>query len=278
MDKIQAAIAKARATRNQQPKAMSNSAMAQVTPVGVSVADRPDPVGTAWAALGELKPTAAHMDQSHIATFGSGIEAMAFDALRTKVLQQMRAKGWRRVAITSPSAACGKSTVALNLAFSMARQADMRAILMDLDLRRPSLARLAGVSQKLYFADVLKGQSSFGQNALRYGANMALACNARVESSPSELLASADAAAALDRIEAEYAPDVMIFDMPPMLATDDMMAFASQVDCVLLLAAAEHSTIKEIDTCERELASQTNVLGVVLNKCRYIEQSYGYGY
>ena len=218
------------------------------------------------------------MDRSHIATFIGGAEAMAFDALRTKVLQQMRVNGWRRVAITSPGAACGKSTVALNLAFSLARQPDMRAMLLDLDLRRPSLGRMVGLTQKLHFPDVLKGQRSFGENALRYGANMALACGSRVERNAAELLASPNTAAALDRIEAEYAPDIMVFDMPPMLATDDMMSFASQVDCVLLLAAAERSTIKEIDACERELASQTNVLGIVLNKCRYVEQGYGYGY
>jgi len=63
-----------------------------------------------------------------------------------------------------------------------------------------------------------------------------------------------------------------------MLVTDDMMAFAGEVDCVLLVAAAEASTIKEVDTCERELAAQTNVLGVVLNKCRYTDRGAGYGY
>ena len=91
------------------------------------------------------------MDRSHIVTFIGGAEAMAFDALRTKILQQMRANGWRRVAITSPGAACGKSTVALNLAFSLARQPDMRAILLDLDLRRPSLARMVGPDPKIAF-------------------------------------------------------------------------------------------------------------------------------
>ena len=57
-----------------------------------------------------------------------------------------------------------------------------------------------------------------------------------------------------------------------------MLAFAGKVDCVLLVAAAESTSIAEIDRCERELAAQTNVLGVVLNKCRYTEPSYGYGY
>jgi Mrp family chromosome partitioning ATPase len=66
--------------------------------------------------------------------------------------------------------------------------------------------------------------------------------------------------------------------MPPMLGSDDMQAFAGKVDCVLLVAAAESTTIDEIDRCERDLASQTNVLGVVLNKCRYTHAEYGYGY
>ena len=47
---------------------------------------------------------------------------------------------------------------------------------------------------------------------------------------------------------------------------------------LLLIAAAEKTTIKEIDACERELSSQTNVMGVVLNKCRYMGEDYGYGY
>lgn len=278
MEKIQAAIAKARASRSQRPEAKGGAAKAQGKTAGPLLLENPDLVAATWAALEEFKPTVAQMDRSHIATFGGGMGAMAFDALRTKVLQQMRLNDWKRVAITSPGADCGKSTVALNLAFSLARQPDMRTILMDIDLRHPSLAKLVGLNQELNLSDVFKGQSSFSENALRYGANMALACSTRVVRNPSELLASPDTAAALDQIETEYAPDVMVFDMPPMLATDDMMAFASQVDCVILLAAAEQSTIKEIDTCERELASQTNVLGIVLNKCRHVEQGYGYGY
>ena len=70
----------------------------------------------------------------------------------------------------------------------------------------------------------------------------------------------------------------MLFDLPPMLVSDDTMAFVGHVDAVLLIAAAEATTIKEVDSCERELASQTNVMGVVLNKCRYMGPEYGYSY
>ena len=50
------------------------------------------------------------------------------------------------------------------------------------------------------------------------------------------------------------------------------------MDCALLVAAAGATTLREIDVCERDLAAQTNVLGVILNKCRYMEKDYGYAY
>ena len=73
-------------------------------------------------------------------------------------------------------------------------------------------------------------------------------------------------------------PDVILVDMPPMLATDDVVAFLPNVDAVLLVAAAGASQIAEVDDCERELSERTNVMGVILNKCRYISDKYNYKY
>jgi Mrp family chromosome partitioning ATPase len=56
-----------------------------------------------------------------------------------------------------------------------------------------------------------------------------------------------------------------------MLDSDDAMGFLDQVDCVLLVAAAGQTSLREIDVCEQDLSAQTNVLGVVLNKCRYMD-------
>jgi hypothetical protein len=64
-------------------------------------------------------------------------------------------------------------------------------------------------------------------------------------------------------------PDIVIYDMPAMLTGDEVLAFLPNVDCVALVAAAEDSTIAEIDACERELSQRTNYLGMILNRCRY---------
>lgn len=77
-------------------------------------------------------------------------------------------------------------------------------------------------------------------------------------------------------LKPKLAPDVVIFDLPPMLANDDVAAFLPNVDCAILVVAAEQTTRAEVDLCERELSQKTNLLGVVLNKCRYAPEKYGY--
>jgi protein-tyrosine kinase len=235
-----------------------------------------------WLALPEFRPEAKLMQRNHIVGFFSGREggkeAGAIDMMRTRILQEMRKNGWRRLAITSPNPTCGKTTVCLNLAFSLGRQANQRTIVADLDMRRPGMARLLGMRGSNSFSRVLEGQAEAVENLVRYGENLAFGTNAGPARNPAELLQSTEAAEALAKIEAEYEPTIVLCDMPPMLQSDDMLAFASKVDCVLLLAAAETTSIDDLDICERELSAHTNVLGVVLNKCRYTDSSSGYGY
>lgn len=278
MEKIQSAIAKARAERD----VGTQSTAIVPPPEAPNVTDTelnasPDPAA-AWAALKPLSVNAAALRENRIVAHAGGREAVSFDVMRTKVIQQMRANGWRRLAITSPTAACGKSTIALNLAFSLARQPELRTILLELDLRRPSLAATLGITGGSSFSQVLQGKSSFTDMALRYGEGLAIATNAGPVRNPAELLHGSSVPAALTAIETQYAPDLTLFDMPPMLVSDDAMVFMGQVDAVLLIAAAETTTVKEVDACERELASQTNVMGVVLNKCRFMGPEYGYSY
>lgn len=277
MERIQEAIAKARATREATPAPAASSGVVAAT-MGPSLDSTQVGVTAAWGALSPLVIPSKLATKGRIVTISGGKEATAFDAMRTKVIQQMRANNWRRLAITSPSAGCGKTTISLNLAFSLARQPDLRSILIELDLRRPSIAQTLQFKPKVGFSQVLEGRSTFAENAVGFGNNLAIAANTGPVRNAAEMLQSSATPVCLAEIEATYAPDIMIFDMPPMLVTDDAMAFAGQVDCVLLVAAAESTTIKEVDTCEREIASQTNVMGVILNKCRYMGQEYGYGY
>lgn len=291
MEKIQHAIARARAARESAARETAREGGRAPGPVAGSASG---PVSgppaarhaLAWERMQAFVPDPQALLRARVLTLTGGTaalrgrshEAAAFDVLRTKTLQTMRANGWKRLAITSPTPGCGKSTITLNLAFSLARQPEVKTIVAELDLRRPSLARILDQTPEAGFADVLQGHVDFPQQALRYGSNLAISANPATVHNPAELLQGAGIAARLAEIEAQLSPDLMIFDMPPMLVSDDMMAFARHVDCVLLVAAAEATTLREIDFCERELAAQTNVMGVVLNKCHHMgrERSYGY--
>ncbi len=274
MDKIRAAISKARADRN----ALAGGAPApRRSGTGRNI--QADTVRANWNALPVEKFDANLMRRNRIVSFMRGPEAAGIDMMRTRILQQMRDNNWRRLAITSPTASCGKSTIALNLAVSLSRQPDIRSMLLELDLRRPSLARMLGINPRpVDFTEVLRGKVGFAENAACFEGNLAVGLNSTKTRDASELLSGVGISDVLGTLDAAYRPDITVFDMPPMLAADDMMAFATHVDCVLIIAAAERTTTKEIDICEQDLARQTNVMGVVLNECRYMGPEATYGY
>jgi capsular exopolysaccharide synthesis family protein len=285
MEKIQQAIAKAREMREAQQREEGAGAAppqpAKATPPAVP----PDPAPAempgrdrVWTAIPEISVPARRLRRNRILTGEGGKQSADFDMIRTRILQAQKANGWRRIAITSPEPGSGKSTLALNLAFSLARQPEQHTILAEVDLRRPSLAKTLGLKQGYDFAAVLGGRETFEDNCCRIGPNLILTTNSGPARNPSELLQSQQASDVLDAIDTKFRPTIMLFDLPPMLAGDDAMAFLPKVDATILVAAAEKTTLKQIDLCERDIASQTNVLGIVLNKCRYMDRDRSYGY
>lgn len=306
MEKIQQAIAKAREMREAQQREAGGDApaapqtVAPVPPIPAqspaspvpdtrqtgappSVTPEPAPVEMpgrerVWAAIPEVSVPPRRLRRNRILTGQGGKDSADFDMIRTRILQAQKANGWRRIAITSPEPGSGKSTLALNLAFSLARQPEQHTILAEVDLRRPSLARALGLKQGYNFAAVLGGSEAFEDNCCRIGPNLILTTNSGPARNPSELLQSQQASDVLDAIDTKFRPTITLFDLPPMLAGDDAMAFLPKVDATILVAAAEKTTLKQIDLCERDIASQTNVLGIVLNKCRYMDRDRSYGY
>jgi protein-tyrosine kinase len=216
------------------------------------------------------------MERNRIVTAQAGRLGTAFDILRTKILLTMRKNNWTRLAITSPTMGCGKTTTACNLAIGFARNPDQRTILVELDLRRPSVAMLLDLPKGPDVTEMLSGDLPFAEQALRYRRNVAVAAAHRASPDPTSMLTSKAIHDTLAEIEASYSPDLMIFDLPPLLVGDDTRSVLKDVDCALLVARSDVTTVAQIDTCEREIAEHTNMLGVVLNQCRDPDDEYGY--
>jgi protein-tyrosine kinase len=278
MEKIHTAILKARMEREAK---LAHEVPVSAAPVAEPIA-APAITETVdhWAMLDQFKPEPRVLARNRLVAFESGSDSICYDVLRTNILRQMRAKGWKRLAITSPTPACGKTTTCLNLGFSLSRLRDLRSMVVEIDLRRPSMRSALKLKQRHMFASVLAGEGKAADNLVAYGKTLAFGTNHAPVKNSAELLAGAQVAAALTEMDRLFAPDITIFDMTPMLVSDDTISFLANVDCVLMVAGAGMTTTAQVDKCERELAAQTNVLGVVLNKCQFMapDEDYGYDY
>lgn len=276
MEKLQSALKKARKQRDTSVSAPRQAASAKPL-VGGGLQKRIET--NAWDEIPLVKLDRQQLISNRVLTAGaSNQQSASFDLLRTKIQLQMEKNGWRRIAITSPTKSSGKTTVCANIAFALARQNSKRTAVFEFDMRRPSVAKVFGLAPKHSTADFLTGGVSFAEQAIRIGENVAVSCNPGPLGSPSDLFLDPQTMKQLDAVEALLEPDLVIFDLPPLYAGDDATAFFPNVDCVLLIVESEKCTIKQIDSAEREIAEHTNFLGVVLNKCRYPEESEGYSY
>lgn len=286
MEKLQQALDKARTARSGKSGAATSAETfsrnpprpkdsAQPSSTG---ARRSEPRNAIWADLRQFTPDAATLVRNRVVTYDAGPGATHFDILRTKILLQMRRNGWKRLAITSPMASCGKTTMACNLALGLSRQPDLSAMLLEMDLRRPNMANMMGHKPEHDITKMLSGEVPFVEQAVRVRGNVAISMARRASNDPTRYMLSPETIETIERLEQTYQPELTLFDLPPLLVSDDTRAFLGNVDCALMVARAEKSSISQIDTCEREIAEHTNMLGVVLNQCRFEDDVDGYDY
>jgi len=194
--------------------------------------------------------------------------AKAFDLLRTRLLQTLRVNGWNRIAVASPTRGCGSTFTAVNLALSLARIPGSRNVLMDLNHRAPGIANALELAATGDMRGFLQGDVSMGRHLVRSSETLALGLAAGPDPDAAEMLHDSRTADTLNRMNAVLDPDVVLYDLPPILEYDDLAAFLPQVDGVLLVSDGTRSLARHIAKCERILEGQTQVLGVILNRAR----------
>lgn len=279
VERLKEALAKAREQRLRDSAQSAESSLSADNAPSAGGTDVP----AAWLALPAIDVDARRLAGQRIVSINRTDPAhVPVDILRTRVRAQCAAHGWRRIAMTSPTPGCGKSTVALNLAFSLARQPETRVVLLDFDMRRPALARMLGVDHTDWqMPDAIGRHRSLDAILTRAGENLVFGLNTVVARDSAELLRSRMLIGALDQMMAELNPDIVIFDLPPLFAGDDTVGFLPHVDATLIVAASGETRSSEIEEMERMLVGVVPVLGIVLNKCDepmsdpYAEKYYG---
>ena len=222
-----------------------------------------------WESLGPVTLNADHLIGNGLfSNVASDPAATVFDILRTRLLGGLAEKNWRRVAVTAPTHGCGTSLVAANLALSLARRPESRTVLMDFDLRRPRLAQLLGVAGVQPLTEFLSGEQPLEAMFHRVDRGLALGLNSEPVADAAAWLLNPDTASALQAMLDQLDPDVVIYDMPPALTSDDVMAMAPNLDCVLLVCDGTKTSPEDIRACERLFADRLPLMGVVLNRAQ----------
>jgi protein-tyrosine kinase len=189
----------------------------------------------------------------------------AYKMLRTQVLHRMTSNGWNTLAITSPAPGEGKSVTAANLAISLARELHHTVLLVDMDLRNPSIHKIFGLQSNAGIADYLLHGRPMGEILVNPGIERLVLLPGResIENS-SEILASPAVGELVHELKSRYPARMIIFDLPPVLSADDALSFAPFVDAFLLVLRDGQTTGASLQRTI-EIMKDATILGTVLN-------------
>jgi len=204
-----------------------------------------------------------------MAADASGVIGPSFKMLRTQVLQRMKARGWNTLAVVSPTDQDGKTFTAINLAIAVAADTNHTALLVDLDLLRPSIHRRFGFEPECGVEQCLRGDVPLSGVLLRPQGypKLLVAPGKNPVRSSSELLGSEQGRRVIREMKERQTDGVVIFDLPPVLGADDALTFAPQVDTALLVVGAERTRRQSLLRC-LEILGNVTVVGTVLNGSR----------
>lgn len=195
----------------------------------------------------------------------------AFKRMRTNVLislGEQSEKGNNIIGITSAQPSEGKSTVSINLAYSLA-ELGKSVILLDCDLRRPTIHTKMGIQQTVGLTEVLSGNENLAKTPVRYKSTannvyFDVIVAGKLLENPSELLSSQNFRKVLEMASSTY--DVVILDLPPVNVVIDAAVVAQLTDGLVLVIREKHCPRFVLEDCMQQLQYvKANILGFVMN-------------
>lgn len=203
----------------------------------------------------------------------SGPAAAAYRMLRTQLLRQMRTHGFRAIGMVSAADGEGKTLTAANLALSLAAEPNQTVLLCDLDLHRPSLSRLLGLSAKQGLEAWMADRAPIDELFWRLAGIERLLILPTLApcAGSSELLAGNRVRELLQELRTRYTDRILLVDLPPALLTDDVLTIAPSLDGVLIVATEGRTRREDLDRL-REVLGSVPVIGTVLNSASESER------
>lgn len=189
----------------------------------------------------------------------------AYRTLRMNLQFAALDKPLKSLLITSPGPGEGKSTTLANLAVTMA-QGEQRVLMVDCDLRRPSLHRLLGLENEAGLTTMMVDDQALEAPPLQQTVveNLRFLAGGPPPPRPADLMGSQRMARIIERLQAEA--DILLFDAPPVMAVTDAVILATKMDGVLLVISAGETKREDAQrSVERLTKVNASIMGIVLN-------------
>ncbi len=193
-------------------------------------------------------------------------EVESYRVLRTQILNRTGGNGGITLMITSALPGEGKTLTAINLALTFAKSFNQTSLLVDADLKQQKIREVLGYAHDKGLADYLLDGCPVSDLMVWPGIEkLTLISGGRTVTQSSELLGSQGMAALVQDMKQRYPNRYVFFDVPPVLAGADAIAFAPLVDYILLVVQAERTPLPEVRKALAMLPKE-KILGLVLNR------------
>ncbi|WP_160689317.1 CpsD/CapB family tyrosine-protein kinase [Clostridium sp. C2-6-12] len=204
------------------------------------------------------------------------IEAEAYRTLTTNIQYSSIDKDIKSIVVTSACPKEGKSTVSGNLALSFAANGK-NVIIIDCDLRKPSIHRKFNVSNLCGLSEVMIGKEILDNAIQKYKSNLHILSSGKIPPNPAEMINSTSMSNLLEELKKQY--DIVIIDSPPLEAVTDGQILSTKVDGTILVLKSGESKIESVKEAKNLLNKVgANVIGIVINKVSKKKKNYYYYY
>ena len=201
--------------------------------------------------------------------------AESFRTIRTNLSFANIDKELKTILFTSSQQNEGKSTVISNTAYSFSQLENKKVLIMDLDLRNPSIHRIFERSNTYGIMDILKDNKELDKCIHKIDANLHILPVGTIPPNPTEVLSSKKMREFLTNIKEEY--DFVFVDAPPAGVVSDAVIISAYVDGVMFVIGANETDISYAEIAIDNLRkAEANILGSVLNKFEANDSPYGY--
>jgi len=196
-----------------------------------------------------------------------------YKIIKTKILEKTREEGLNTILITSAMPGEGKSLTAANLAISLARETSHTVLLVDTDLRKPSLHQLFDIDVQKGLSDYLIDDTSISDLLINPGISKLLFLPGKqgIENSP-EVISAPKMEVFVQELKKRYPERYVIFDSPPLIESADSLILSKYVDGIILVVEAGKTQIGYVKKV-LDLLEDRNLIGLVLNKGEMSEKN-----